>query len=192
MIGLAKQDRKSVMDTIDYCEYLLKKFKADKRLYLFMGHQAPFMAPGCLAFEYPERYGFRLLYKTLEEHRQALTLPSWKYSINYETQWLSHDEITAVTYEAIARLTKLKAKYGQIPQKQADEQIERIEQAKALEVKIDALMQSGKREEIAALKPEMDRINGFQAAERLELEIPVGLVRLRYFSAAWNALFGKN
>jgi B12-binding domain/radical SAM domain protein len=192
MIGLHRQDRKSVMDTIDYCEYLLKKFKADKRLFLFMGHQAPFMAPGCLAFEYPERYGFRLLYKTLEEHRQALTLPSWKYSINYETEWLSHDEITAVTYEAIARLTKLKAKYGQMPQKQADEQIERIEQAKALEVKIDALLQSGKREEIAKLKPEMDRINGFQAAERLELEIPVGLVRLRYFSAAWNALFGKN
>lgn len=191
MIGLYKQDRKSVLDTIDYCEYLLQKFKADKRLYLFMGHQAPFMAPGCLAFEYPERYGFKLKYKTLEEHRRALTLPSWKYSINYETEWLSNDEITGVTYEAIARLTQLKAKYGQIPQKMADEQIERIERARDLETRIDALMKSGNQEEILKLKPEMDRVNGFKAAERLELEIPVGLIRLRYFSAVWNAIFGR-
>jgi B12-binding domain/radical SAM domain protein len=191
MVGLYKQDKKSVLDTIDYCEHLLKKFKADKRLFLFMGHQAPFMAPGSLAFEYPERYGFRLLYRTLEEHRQALTLPSWKYSLNYETEWLSRDEITEVTYEAIARLTKLKAKYGQIPQPLANQQLERIESAKALEVKIEELMKSGRAEEIAALRPEMDRINGFRAAERLELEIPIGLVRLRYFSALRNLLFKK-
>ena len=192
MIGLHKQTKQSVLDTVDYCEYLMQKFKADKRLFLFMGHQAPFMSPGCLAFEHPEKYGFKLRYKTLEEHRQALTLPSWKYSINYETEWLPHNEITEATYEAIARLTALKAKYGQMPQKMADEQLERIARARVLEARIDELMQSGDTEAIAALKPEMDSVNGFQAAERLELEIPVaGLVRLRYFSAVWNAIFGK-
>jgi len=191
MIGLHKQTKQSVLDTIDYCEYLLKKFKADKRLFLFMGHQAPFMAPGSLAFEYPERYGFRLLYKTLEEHRQALTLPSWKHSLNYETEWLSRDEITEVTYEAIARLAKLKAKYGQISQALADTQLERIESAKALEVKIEELMKSGQVDKIAMLRPEMDRINGFRAVERLELEIPIGLVRLRYVSAIRNILFKR-
>jgi radical SAM superfamily enzyme YgiQ (UPF0313 family) len=192
MIGLHKQDKKSVLDTIDYCEYLLKKFKADKRLFLFMGHQAPFMAPGSLAFEYPERYGFKLLYKTLEEHRRALTLPSWKYSLNYETEWLSRDEITEVTYEAIARLTALKAKYGQMPQTLADKQLERINSAKKLEAQIEELMKSGRMSEIASLRPEMDRINGFTAAERLELEIPVGsIMRLRYFSALRNILFKR-
>ena len=192
MIGLHKQDTKSVLDSVDYCEHLLQKFKADKRLFLFMGHQAPFMAPGSLAFEYPERYGFRLLYKTLEEHRQALTLPSWKFSLNYETQWLSRDEITDVTYESIARLTKLKAKYGQIPQALAGRQIERIERAKVLEAKIEELLNAGKRDEIAALRPEMDAINGFTASERLELEIPMGsIMRLRYFSALRNLLFGR-
>jgi B12-binding domain/radical SAM domain protein len=188
MIGLHKQTRQSVLDTIDYCEYLLKKFKADKRLFLFMGHQAPFMAPGSLAFEHPEQYGFKLLYKTLEEHRQALTLPSWKFSLNYETEWLSRDAITEVTYEAIARLTKLKAKYGQMPQAEADKQLERIESAKKLEAKIEELLESGRAGEISSLQPEMDRINGFRAAERLELEIPVGLVRLRYVSALKSLL----
>jgi len=190
MIGLHKQDTQSVLGTIDYCEHMLQKFKADRRLFLFMGHQAPFMAPGSLAFEYPERYGFKLIYKTLEEHRQALTMPSWKYSLNYETQWLSRDEITDVTYESITRLTKLKAKYGQIPQALADRQIVRIERAKTMEMRIEELLKSGRRDEILALRPEMDAINGFTASERLELEIPMGSVmRLRYFSALRTLLF---
>jgi len=191
MIGLHKQDKKSVLDSVDYCEELLKKFNADKRLFLFMGHQAPFMAPGCPAFEYPERYGFRLLYETFEEHRQALTLPSWKYQLNYETEWLSQKEITEVTYEAIDKLTQLKARYGQLSQKLADKQSERIKRAIALEEKLDELVKAGDTEKIALLKPEMDEINGFKAAERLELEIPVGLVRLRYWNAVKKALFGK-
>jgi hypothetical protein len=37
----------------------------------------------------------------------------------------------------------------------------------------------------------MDEINGFKASERIELEIPVGLVRLRYWNAVKKALFGK-
>jgi B12-binding domain/radical SAM domain protein len=192
MIGLHKQDKQSVLDTVDYCEELLKKFKADKRLFLFMGHQAPFMAPGCPAFEHPEKYGFRLVYKTFEEHRQALTLPSWKYQLNYETDWLSQKEITEVTYEAINRLAQLKARYGQIPQKMADEQSERIKRAIELEKKLDELVEAGDTEAIARLKPEMDEINGFKASERIELEIPVGLVRLRYWNAVKKALFGKN
>jgi B12-binding domain/radical SAM domain protein len=191
MIGLPRQTADSVLGTVDYCEYLLKKFQANKRLFLFMGHQAPFLAPGSPTFNRPQDYGYRLLYKTLEEHRQALTLPSWRFSINYETDWLSRDEITDVTYEAIARLTKLKAKYGQMSQGEADKQIERIERAKALEGRIEQAMNSGHPEELCLLKPEMDDVNGFRAAERLELEIPVGLIRLRYFNALKRVLFGS-
>jgi B12-binding domain/radical SAM domain protein len=191
MIGLPRQTRDSVLGTVDYCEYLLKKFNADRRLFLFMGHQAPFLAPGSPAFNHPEEYGFRLLFNTLEEHRQALTLPSWRYSLNYETKWLSRDEITAVTYEAIYRLTKLKAKYSVMPQAEASQQLRRIDDARALELKIDDVMKSGSLEGLCRLKPEMDRINGFRAAERLELEIPIGLIRLRYLSVAWRALFRK-
>ena len=153
MIGLHKQDKQSVLDTVDYCEELLKKFNADKRLFLFMGHQAPFMAPGSPAFEHPEKYGFRLLYKTFEEHRQALVLPSWKYQLNYETKWLSQKEITEVTYEAIDRLTQLKARYGQISQQMADVQSERIKRAKELEERLDILIEAFNTYTISLFKP---------------------------------------
>jgi hypothetical protein len=150
------------------------------------------MAPGCLAFDFPERYGFKLRFKTLEEHRQALAMPSWRYSLNYETQWLPADDITEVTYEAIRRLAIVKAKHGQLDQALCDQQIKRIDEAKELEKKIDELVAKNDKEGLLALKPEMDRINGFKAAERLELEIPIGnLFRLKYFSAVKYALFGK-
>ena len=192
MIGLHKQDKQNVLDNIDYCDELLTKFNAHKNLYLFMGHQAPFMAPGCLAFDFPERYGFKLRFKTLEEHRQALAMPSWRYSLNYETQWLPADDITEVTYEAIRRLAIVKAKHGQLDQALCDQQLKRIDEAKELEKKIDELVAKNDKEGLLALKPEMDRINGFKAAERLELEIPIGnLFRLKYFSAVKYALFGK-
>ncbi|GAH70653.1 unnamed protein product, partial [marine sediment metagenome] len=72
MIGLPKQTPKSVMDTIDYCDFLLQKFKGDKRLSLFIAPLSPFLDPGSLGFEQPQRHGYRILFRTLEEHRQAL------------------------------------------------------------------------------------------------------------------------
>jgi B12-binding domain/radical SAM domain protein len=193
MIGLWKQDRKNVMDNIDYCDELMTKFHDNPKLFLFMGHQAPFMAPGCLAFDFPERYGFKLRFKTLEEHRQALAMPSWRYSLNYETKWLPADDITEVTYDAIRQLTVYKAKHGLLAQDLCDTQLKRIDDARAIEKQIDELVAKNDKEGLLALKPEMDRINGFKAAERLELEIPIGtIVNLRYFSAVKHALFEKN
>jgi len=191
MIGLPRQTYASVLGTVDYCEHLIKKFNANKRLFLFMGHQAPFLAPGSPAFNRPEALGFRLLFNSLEDHRQALAMPSWRSSLNYETDWLSRDEITDVTYEAISRLTQLKARYGQMSLLEANKQMERIAKARVLEKRIDEAMASGRREDLLRLKPEMDEVNGFRAAERLELEIPIGLIRLRFLSAAWRALFGN-
>ncbi|MBM3120008.1 MAG: TIGR04190 family B12-binding domain/radical SAM domain protein, partial [Chloroflexi bacterium] len=81
MIGLPRQTPHSVMDTIDYCDHLLDKFKGDKRLSLFISPLAPFLDPGSLGFEHPERYGYHILFRTLEEHRQALVSPYWKYSL---------------------------------------------------------------------------------------------------------------
>ena len=116
MIGLPGQNRDSVMADVAYCEYLLRKFDADRRLILYQGPLAPFLDPGSLAFENPDRHGYRLLYHTLEEHRQALLQPNWKHTLNYETEWLSRDEIIDTSYEANIRLTRVKAKYGQISQ----------------------------------------------------------------------------
>ncbi len=56
----------------------------------------------------------------MEEHRQALLSPSWKYILNYETEWMDRDAIVYSTYEAGKRLNRLKAEFGLIDRKTAE------------------------------------------------------------------------
>jgi B12-binding domain/radical SAM domain protein len=191
MVGLPKQTEKSVMETIDYCEYLLDRFKGDNRLSLFIGPLAPFLDPGSLAFEQPERYGYRILFRTLEEHRQALLAPSWRYTLNYETEWMTRHQIMDVTYEAILRLTRLKASYGLISSKMAETQEWRIKKALELERRIGEIWcGDNHRQDLELLKPQVDKVNALRANERAELELPMGLGKLRYLSSLWSIVSG--
>ena len=186
MIGLPQQTPKSVMDTIDYCDHLFQKFKSDKRLSLFIAPLSPFLDPGSLGFEQPERYGYRILFGTLEEHRQALVAPSWKYSLNYETKWLNRQQIVDTAYEAILRLNGLKAKYGIIPPEMAEIGEKRIRAAWEMVKHIDDILSRGDDEELPRLKAEIDQINAFPVVERRQLELPVGRVNLRFLRSLWS------
>jgi B12-binding domain/radical SAM domain protein len=185
MIGLPEQTPESVSQTLDYCEYLYKKFGAGKRIFLFIGPLSPFLDPGSIAFENPGRYGYKLIYRTLEEHRRALAMPEWKDTLNYETDWMTRRQIVDATYDAISRLTRLKAKYGQITAEMADAQVSRIAKAVEMEKRISALEEAADTAGILALKPELDRINGMVVVERHQLKLPVGKTKLRYV----NSLF---
>jgi B12-binding domain/radical SAM domain protein len=187
MIGLPKQTPKSVMDTIDYCDFLLQKFSGDKRLSLFIAPLAPFLDPGSLGFEQPQHHGYRILFRTLEEHRQALLAPSWKYSLNYETEWMTRQQIVDTAYEAILRLNRLKAKYGIIPPPMAKAGEQRIQATWEMVHRIDELLARGDLEaELPHLKPKIDKINAFPVVERLQLQLPVGLVKLRFLRSLWS------
>jgi len=192
MTGLMGQTAQSVMDTVDYCGYLMEKFKGDKRLSLFLAPISPFLDPGSLAYENPERYGYRVLCRTVEEHRRALVSPSWKYSLNYETEWMTRDEIADSAYEAILRLVRLKAKYGIISGKMADIGLRRIEGAREMMHRIDEVLAGDNSEEVLSrLKPEVDRINAFPVSEKMQLELPVGLVKVRFLNTLWSWITGR-
>ena len=180
------------MDTIDYCEYLLQKFRGDKRLSLFIAPISPFLDPGSLGFEQPERYGYRVLFRTLEEHRQALVAPSWKYSLNYETEWMTRHQIAETAYEAILRLNRLKAKYGVISKQMAEAGEKRVADASEMMRRIDSLLAKGDyEEELARLKPEVDKINAFPIGEKIQLELPMGLIKLRPWHFLWSWITGR-
>ncbi len=186
MIGLPKQTAQSVMETIDYCGYLLEKFKGYKRLFLFIAPLSPFLDPGSPAFEQPERYGYHLQFRTLKEHRQALLSPSWKYSLNYETDWMTRQQIVDSAYEAILRLNRLKAKYGVISSREAEKGKKRIRDASEMARRIDEVLSGDNSQEVLArLKDEVDRINAFPISEKMQLELPVGLVKLRFWRYLW-------
>jgi B12-binding domain/radical SAM domain protein len=192
MVGMPGQDSKSVMDTVDYCGYLMEKFKGTERLALFLSPLSPFLDPGSLGYEQPGKHGYRILFNNVEEYRRALEAPSWKYTLNYETEWMTRDEIVESTYEAILRLVRLKAKYGVIPDNLAEVGIRRIEEARTMMHRIDDVLAGDNvEEELAGLKPDIDRINAFPNSEKIHLELSMGKEKLRYLNSVWSLLTGK-
>ena len=188
MIGLPHQTPQSVMDTIDYCDYLLEKFKGDKRLSLFISPLAPFLDPGSLGFEQPERYGYRILFQTVEQYRQALVSPNWRDSLNYETEWMTRQQIMDTAYEAILRLNQLKVKYGIIPEQMANLGEQRIKAAWEMAHHIDDLLSEDAHQELSHLKAQVDEINMFPVAEKIQLEVPAPFIKLRPLRALWSLI----
>ena len=142
MAGLPGQTAASVLESIDYGGQLVARYGGDRRLQPFISPLAPFLDPGSLAFEQPERFGYRKLCHTLADHRQALLAPSWKYVLNYETRWMTRGELVDATYEAALRLNRTKLRHGLVDAAQAEEVETRIRRALALMAQIDRLVES--------------------------------------------------
>jgi B12-binding domain/radical SAM domain protein len=191
IIGLPRQTPRSVMDTIDYCDFLLRRFKGDKRVALFISPLAPFLDPGSLGFEQAERNGYRILFRTLEEYRQALLAPSWKYLLNYETEWMTREQIVDTTYEAILRLNRLKAMHGTITAQLAEAGERRIDMARKVMHEIDRMIAEGRDQELAGLKAAIDDANAAPVPEKYLLRLPIGLTKLRFLCCLWSLATGQ-
>jgi B12-binding domain/radical SAM domain protein len=198
MTGLPKQTYQSVLETVDYCRYLLERFQPYQKLVPFISPLAPFLDPGSAAFEEPERYGYRLLYRTVEEHRQALMAPSWKYILNYETEWMNRDEIVYSTYEAGKRLNRLKAEFGLIDQKTAESVEKRIEAAVRMMKEIDRIVAlSDPKARERALNSILNGDLSLRAysmstvCEKKELEWPTRFIRMNFIKIVKTLLMRR-
>ena len=141
MIGLPGQSLESVRSTVDYCERLFQL--CDKRLSCYISPMGPFIDPGSRGFEQPERFGYRLFARTLEEHRQLLVQPTWERILNYETKWMTRRELVDATYDAAERLNALKVQYGRLSPRRSREVASRIAAARALRNRLEALLSQG-------------------------------------------------
>ena len=171
MIGLPKQDRKSVMDTVEYSKKLLSRMDVAGRLLPFISPLAPFVDPGSNAFEEPEKYGYRLLAKNLKEHRQLLTNPSWKLILNYETNWMTRDEIMDATYAAGIGMNKAKKSVGAISLEEAKAVHTRIKLAREAVRGIDIAMKSSDPDAaLAELSEELKPLSESTVCNKRELD----------------------
>lgn len=172
MIGLPGQTSEKALDTVEYARHLLIKHD-DGRLHPFIAPLAPFLDPGSLAFESPETYGYKVLCRTLNEHREALANPSWKYFLNYETIWMNRDQITAVTYEAMYRMNHLKLEFGLLERSKAETIAHGIELSRAIARKIDSAMSSEREPETLREVREMIlSMERKMASAKEELRVP--------------------
>jgi B12-binding domain/radical SAM domain protein len=141
MIGLPGQSLESVRGSVDYCERLFQL--CDQRLSCYISPMGPFIDPGSRGFEQPERFGYRLFARTLEEHRQLLVQPTWERILNYETKWMTRRELVDATYDAAERLNALKVQYGRLSPRRGREVALRIAAARALRERLEALLAQG-------------------------------------------------
>jgi B12-binding domain/radical SAM domain protein len=191
MIGLPEQTTASVRDTVEYCGRLFQL--GDKRLSCFISPMGPFIDPGSRGFEEPDRFGYRLFARTLEEHRQLLIQPTWEYILNYETKWMSRKELVDATYDAAERLNELKVEHGRLSKRRGRGVAEGIAAARALRARLDAGMAQGDAGAAAeALRGEISRFSISTVCDKRELFWPrrvfnfrmTEIVRIlaRYFS----------
>jgi len=192
MIGLPQQTPASVMETIDYCEYLMKTF--GRRLNPFISPLAPFLDPGSIAFEKADEVGYRVFCKNLEDYRKALLAPSWKYTLSYETKWMTRDDIVESSYQAGLRLNGLKERFGFIDGATAGKTEKRILLAMDMIRKVDEIIFLGEPErsrKLMALKETFDRVSMSTVCDKEEIKWPVFRWRLN-FPNIIRALFQRN
>ena len=168
MIGLPYQTHQSVMETVDYCERLFSW--GDPRLQCFISPMGPFLDPGSQIFEEPERFGYRKLAHTLEEHRQLLTQPSWEHILNYETEWMTRAQLVDATYDAAERLNELKLRYGRITASQHRVVADGIREARRLRERLNAGMRGEMPEaDVERLRGEIARFSQNTVCDKREL-----------------------
>jgi hypothetical protein len=113
MVGLPHQTYRDALAAVSYYEHLLNRFEGLGPIHAYVAPLSPFLDPGSRAFEDPE-LGYRVRYKSLEEHRHALLQPSWKDILSYETEAMSREELTRATYQVARELNQLKYRHGLI------------------------------------------------------------------------------
>jgi B12-binding domain/radical SAM domain protein len=168
MIGLPGQTLESVRGSVDYCERLFEL--CDKRLSCYISPMGPFIDPGSRGFEQPERFGYRLFARTLEEHRQRLVQPTWEHILNYETKWMTRRELVDATYDAAERLNELKIRHGRIPPRRGRKVAANIAAARALRARLESLLaQGGDPADDPALRGEISEFSMSTVCDKREL-----------------------
>jgi B12-binding domain/radical SAM domain protein len=180
MVGLPEQDYNSVMETANYCDHLLQNLGKSKVTTPFISPLAPFVDPGSMVFETPEAHGYKLLFRDVESHRQAMLQPGWKYFLNYETKWMNRDEIVDSTYRSALALNKVKMQHGLITKKTYEEVEKRIIFSLDTVHEIDHAMgmdDAGREKKISELRINVEK-NISTIGEKKELEWPTGMLRM--------------
>jgi B12-binding domain/radical SAM domain protein len=132
LIGIPGQTRDSVRESVAYAERLLEHWNAryPGKLDANISPPLPFIDPGSLAFEYPERTGYRLFARSLAEHRALIRRPDLREVLNFETETMARAEIVDIAAEAMARMIELRQRCGLLKAKWAERERARVREAR--------------------------------------------------------------
>lgn len=175
MTGIPKQTAESVRETGAYVKHLYELVNYDKRLIVMTSPMAPFLDVGSIAYDNPEEHGYKIRARTLEEHRERMLLPSWKHIMNYESTYMSADDMVNATYDAAIDINAVKAGGGLINPKRAAITDKRIRDAREQMNRIDEILDATDAPpevQMAILKKEFKQLNTSTIGEKTDLHWP--------------------
>ena len=79
--------------------------------------------PGSLAFDNPEKYGYRLIFKDFVSHYNAMNLPHWSLWFNYETKNFGRSKLSRIVLDSWEALVKMKWRLGLMTEKEMELEI---------------------------------------------------------------------
>lgn len=191
MTGIPGQTKESALANIEFCEEIHNSCNQDHRLSYFVAPLAPFLDPASAAFENPEKYGYIKHCHTLEDHRKAITQPSWKHMLSYETKEMNRDAIVDATYESAKLLNDFKLKYHLIDGNTHQDIESKIVKSQAYIKRIDDLLEQFSiidQNELASLREEFKELNEYSICGKNELKWEVKKHYANFLSLAWVGL----
>lgn len=118
--------------------------------------------PGSMAFDSPEKHGFKLLYKTFEEYLNGLSQPSWHQWMNYETELYDKESIFEMIFQSTEFTIDQREKYGFFSSQEAYYERCKVEADRVIVKELDNIMNlenPGEREaRIVAIRKNLDRL----------------------------------
>lgn len=176
MTGIPTQTEASIRETGDYVKHLYERVGNDPRLLVFISPMAPFLDVGSRAFDHPDEFGYTLKARTFEEHRQRMTMPSWKHIMNYESTCLPADEMVEATYQAAMDIADVKGAAGVLSAEAAAHTHDQIVQAREQMNRLDEVLRETPEGQLDAglrsLKEEFERLSENTVAEKSDLNWP--------------------
>ena len=127
-LGISGQGEKELDEDIDYATKLMDHEKgSEMKVYSFISPLTPFIDPGSLIYEKPEKYGFHITARTIEEYYNLLDKgKSWVDFLNYYNEWMSAKDIERLTYISEIKMIRARKDVGLIDSESADRIIENI------------------------------------------------------------------
>ena len=102
---------------------------------------------------------------------------------------MTRQQIVDTAYKAMTRLNQLKAKYGIISNQVAEAENQRLEAASEVVSIIDGILSRGDgEEELSRLKARIDQINMSPMTHWAELELPLGLIKVKFLRSLWASV----
>jgi radical SAM superfamily enzyme YgiQ (UPF0313 family) len=103
--------------------------------------------PGSLAFDFPDRHGYRLVSKNLEDYVSAMALPSWHQWISYETRGMDRAAIVSLILDSIEKSMELYEEHGVYDRPRAARERRRhVDANRWIVEQVDLAMQAGSEE----------------------------------------------